>query len=74
MGLVGFTRSLPRELAADGVTLNPVAPGAVATRPHQRIAPDLLDKPRRETPAGFIGEPKDVAGLVAISAAARPAS
>lgn len=65
MGLVGFTRALARELAADGVTVNAVAPGAIRTRAHDRIAPEILDRLRKGTPAGFIAEPEDVAGLIA---------
>ncbi|WP_158814626.1 SDR family NAD(P)-dependent oxidoreductase [Methylocapsa sp. S129] len=70
MGLIGFTRALARELAADGVTVNAVAPGAVRTRAHDRIAPEILDRLRKGTPAGFIAEPEDVAGLVAYLASA----
>ena len=65
MGLIGFTRALARELAADGVTVNAVAPGAIRTRAHERIAPEVLERLRKGTPAGFIAEPEDVAGLVA---------
>ena len=70
MGLIGFTRALARELAADGVTVNAVAPGAIRTRAHERIAPEILDRLRKDTPAGFIAEPEDVAGLVAYLASA----
>ena len=64
MGVVGFTRALARELAASGVTVNAVAPGAIRTRAHDRLAPDVLDKIKAGTPAGFIAEPDDVAGVV----------
>jgi NAD(P)-dependent dehydrogenase (short-subunit alcohol dehydrogenase family) len=70
MGLIGFTRTLARELAADCVTVNAVAPGAIRTRAHELIAPEILDRLRKDTPAGFIAEPEDVAGLVAYLASA----
>ncbi len=65
MGLVGFTRALARELAPHGVTVNAVAPGAVRTRAHDTLSPEVLDRIRAGTPAGFIAAPQDVAGLIA---------
>jgi len=68
MGIVGFTRALARELAPQGVTVNAVCPGAIRTRAHDRLAPEVLDRIRAGTPAGFVGEPEDVAALVAFLA------
>ncbi len=65
MGLVGFIRALARELAPHGVTVNAVAPGAVRTRAHDALSPEVLDRIRAGTPAGFIAEAEEVAGLVA---------
>jgi NAD(P)-dependent dehydrogenase (short-subunit alcohol dehydrogenase family) len=64
MGIVGFTRSLARELAADGVTVNAVCPGAIRTRAHDRLDPAVLERIVAATPAGFIGTPDDVAAAV----------
>ena len=64
MGVVGFTRSLAREVAARGVTVNAVCPGAIRTRAHDQLDPGVLDRIRNGTPAGIIGEPDDVAALV----------
>ncbi|MCA0423280.1 MAG: SDR family oxidoreductase [Proteobacteria bacterium] len=68
MGIVGFTRALARELAPHRVTVNAVAPGAIRTRAHDTLAPAVLDHITVGTPAGFIAEPKDVAGVVAFLA------
>ena len=64
MGVVGFTRALARETAARGVTVNAVAPGAIRTAAHDRLAPDVLERIKAATPAGFVGVPEDVAAAV----------
>lgn len=64
MGIIGFTRSLARELAPHRVTVNAVAPGAIRTRAHDRLTPAVIERIKATTPAGFIAEPEDVAGCV----------
>ena len=64
MGLVGFTRSLARELASHGVTVNAVAPGAVRTKAQATVDPALTERIRAATPVGFIAAPGEIAGLV----------
>ena len=68
MGVIGFTRSLARELAPHRVTVNAVAPGAIRTRAHDRLTPAVIETIKATTPAGFIAEPEDVAGCVAFLA------
>jgi NAD(P)-dependent dehydrogenase (short-subunit alcohol dehydrogenase family) len=68
MGVIGFTRSLARELAPFQVTVNAVAPGAIRTRAHDRLTPSVIETIKATTPAGYIAEPEDVAGCVAFLA------
>jgi NAD(P)-dependent dehydrogenase (short-subunit alcohol dehydrogenase family) len=68
MGVVGFTRSLARELAPYRVNVNAVCPGAIRTRAHDRLPRDVIDKVRNSVPMGYVAEPEDVAGVVAFLA------
>ena len=68
MGVVGFTRSLARELAPFHVNVNAVCPGAIRTRAHDRLPPAVIDRVRSSVPMGYVAEPEDVAGVVAFLA------
>lgn len=63
-GLLGFTRSLARELAPRSVTVNAICPGAIRTRAHDRLSPAVLDQVKRGIPMGWVGEPEDIARMV----------
>jgi NAD(P)-dependent dehydrogenase (short-subunit alcohol dehydrogenase family) len=68
MGVVGFTRSLARELAPFLINVNAVCPGAIRTRAHDRLPKEVIDKVRTSVPMGYVAEPDDVAGVVAFLA------
>ncbi|MBI4011337.1 MAG: SDR family oxidoreductase [Candidatus Rokubacteria bacterium] len=68
MGVVGFTRALARELAPFHVNVNAVCPGAIRTRAHERLPPEVIDRIRYAVPMGYIAEPEDIAGVVAFLA------
>ena len=68
MGVVGFTRSLARELAPYQVNVNAVCPGAIATRAHERLPREVIDRVRASVPMGYVAQPEDVAGVVAFLA------
>jgi 3-oxoacyl-[acyl-carrier protein] reductase len=63
-GIVGFTKSLARELGSRGVRANVVAPGYIETRLTEVIPDEAKELMLRNTPLGRFGEPLDVARAV----------
>lgn len=68
MGVIGFTRSLARELAPFRVNVNAICPGVTRTRVLERISDEILDGIRKSIPLGFFAEPEDIAAAVAFLA------
>ena len=64
-GVIGFTKSLAKEVGSRGITVNAVAPGYIATDMTDVITDDAKEKLFAQIPLGRIGEPQDVANLVA---------
>lgn len=63
--IIGFTRSLARELAPFQVNVNVVCPGAIRTAAHETLPPAIIDQVRNNIPMGYVAEPEDVAHAVA---------
>ncbi len=67
-GLVGFTKSLAKEVGSRGITVNAVAPGFIDTRMTAELPDDLKQGLLKQTPLARFGTPEDVAGAVAFLA------
>ncbi|MFM9086080.1 MAG: 3-oxoacyl-ACP reductase FabG [Acidimicrobiia bacterium] len=69
-GLVGFARSLARELGSRGITVNVVAPGPVDTDMTAALSPERMAELVAAVPLGRVATPDEVAGVVAFLASA----
>jgi 3-oxoacyl-[acyl-carrier protein] reductase len=63
-GIIGFTKSLARELGSRNVRANVVAPGYVKTQLTDVLPEDATKAMLDNTPLGRLGDPEDVAGAV----------
>ena len=70
-GLVGFTKSVAREVASRGITVNAVAPGFVPTALTDVLTEEQKANVLSSTPLGRMGTPEEVAWAVAFLAAER---
>ncbi len=63
-GLIGFTKSLAKELASRNITVNAVAPGFIETDMTEKIPAEIKEKYLEQIPLGKFGKPEDVAYAV----------
>ena len=67
-GLIGFTKSLARELASRNITVNAVAPGFIVTDMTGTLSEEIQKSITGRIPLSRVGEPLDVANVVAFLA------
>ena len=67
-GVIGFTKSLAKEVAQRNITVNTVTPGYISTDTVEVLTQNLKDKILTMIPQGKFGEPDDVGHLVAFLA------
>ena len=63
-GVIGFSKSVAKELASRGITVNVVAPGFIGTDMTADLPETVKEKALADIPLGKMGEPEDVANAV----------
>ena len=67
-GLIGFTKTVAKEVVSRGITVNAIASGFIDTQMVDAISSQLQQKILERIPLGYFGTPEDVAGVVAFLA------
>ena len=63
-GLIGFTKSLAREVASRGITVNTVSPGFIDTDMTQTLTDEQKEGIFSQVPANRLGKPEEIASAV----------
>ena len=63
-GVIGFTKSIARELASRGVLVNAVAPGFIDTEMTKKLSDEVRKALQEQIPLRRLGQPEDVANAV----------
>ena len=63
-GLIGLTKSMARELASRGITVNAVAPGFIETDMTNALTPEQREALQKQIPMERLGKPEDIAQAV----------
>ncbi len=62
-GIIGFTKSIAREVASRSITVNAVAPGYIQTEMTEKLSDKAREEIFKTIPLGNLGTPRDVAGV-----------
>ncbi|MBC8591021.1 3-oxoacyl-[acyl-carrier-protein] reductase [Wansuia hejianensis] len=63
-GVIGFTKSIAKELGPRGIRVNAIAPGFIQTDMTDKLKEEVKDQMLKNIPLGIFGIPKDIANLV----------
>ena len=63
-GIIGFTKTVARELASRKVTVNAICPGFISTEMTDALGPAVLDEVKKRVPAKRLGESQEIAEAV----------
>jgi len=67
-GIIGFTRTVAKEVASRGITVNAIAPGFIDTEMTKGLKAEWKEELKKRIPLGRLGSPGDVAEAVAFLA------
>lgn len=67
-GMIGFSKSVAKEVGSRGITVNVVAPGFIETDLTTDLGDNVKEEVRQSTSLGRFGQPREVAGLVSFLA------
>lgn len=63
-GIIGFTKTIAREVASRNITVNAIAPGFIATDMTKVLSDEVKENLSKQIPLGRLGQPEDVANAV----------
>lgn len=72
-GVLGFTKSLAREVASRGITVNAIAPGFIDTDMTKELSGEQKEAIFSQVPANRLGQPEEIAATVAFLASTQAA-
>jgi 3-oxoacyl-[acyl-carrier protein] reductase len=67
-GIIGFTKTIAREVGSRGITVNAIAPGFIVSKMTEQLSEEQKGEMLKRIPLGSLGTPRDVAEAVAFLA------